>query len=288
LDTGVRTDHQEFRATSASATIDITGVQTEHQGWESRVASGIDISSGWLQVCSGDPDCARDDHGHGTHVAGTAAGASYGVAPAAKIAAVKVLNSQGSGKASWCYAALDLAVGHHVHNNVVAVALLGVGASNREASFKDAVDMAVNAGVTVVVAAGNNNQDACNYAPAFVPSAITVGASTSEDERAGFSNWGEGKGSCVNIWAPGDDILSSGKDTDTSWSTLSGTSMAAAHVAGAAAIALGMQPSATPGEVFRKLKQVAERVRGQPLLRIGKPSAGGAPAAAPAQYPSDR
>merc|ERR1719476_230357 len=122
-------------------------------------------------------------------------------------------------------------------------------------AFQDAVNLAVDAGVTVVVAAGNENKDACNFSPAFVESAITVGATNSHDRKSAFSNWG----SCVDIWAPGSSIPSASHLSREGTSTLDGTSMAAAHVAGAAAIALEMQPQATPLKVLTKMKDVAQR-----------------------------
>merc|ERR1711878_104233 len=116
---------------------------------------------------------------------------------------------------------------------------MSLGGSGTQQAMADAVDAAVNAGVTVVVAGGNSNSDACRFSPAFVPSAITVGSTTSTDARSSFSNYG----SCTNIWAPGSSIKSASHTSDTGSATLSGTSMACPHVSGGAAIVLSGNPS---------------------------------------------
>merc|ERR1712050_430080 len=115
--------------------------------------------------------------------------------------------------------------------------------------MKDAVDAATNAGVTVVVAGGNSNRDACGFSPAFVPSAITVGSTDSRDRRSSFSNYG----ACTNIWAPGSSILSAGHRSDSATATFSGTSMACPHVSGAAALVLGADNSKNPAKVLQEL-----------------------------------
>merc|ERR1719323_3041642 len=130
---------------------------------------------------------------------------------------------------------------------------MSLGGSGTQQAMRDAVDAAVNAGVTVVVAGGNSNSDACNFSPAFVPSAITVGSTTSLDERSSFSNYG----SRTDIWAPGSSVESAAHTSDTGSSTLSGTSMACPHVAGGAAIVLSGNPSKNPATVLQELMDKA-------------------------------
>jgi len=176
-------------------------------------------------------NCAFDNGGHGSHCAGSAAGTSYGVAPAATIRSVKVLGDGGSGSWSWSYAALDWL---DISGLRPAVASMSLGGSGTQAGMKTAVDAAVAAGVIVVVAGGNDNADACSFSPAFIASAITVGSTNQTDTRSSFSNYG----SCTNIWAPGHNIKSVGIASDTASQTFSGTSMACPHVSGGVALLL--------------------------------------------------
>merc|ERR1719512_436244 len=225
-----------------------TGVRSTHQEFSGRAASALDMSSGSLRECNGDANCAGDAQGHGTHCAGTAAGESFGVAPSAAVRSVKVLSDQGSGQWSWSYEALDwLAVAQQGVRP--AVASMSLGGSGTQQAMREAVDAAVNSGVVVVVAGGNSNSDACNFSPAFVPSAITVGSTTSTDSRSSFSNYG----ACTNIWAPGSSVVSASHTSDTGSATFSGTSMACPHVSGGAALLLGANPSLTPGAVVEQL-----------------------------------
>merc|ERR1719482_1078024 len=121
---------------------------------------------------------------------------------------------------------------------------MSLGGSGTQQAMRDAVDGAVNSGVVVVVAGGNSNSDACNFSPAFVPAAITVGSTTNSDTMSGFSNYG----TCVDIFAPGSSIKSAGKASDTSQATMSGTSIACPHVAGVVALVLSSNNAATPAE----------------------------------------
>merc|ERR1719195_1888965 len=155
-------------------------------------SSALDMTSGSPVICSSNTHCANDRQGHGTHCAGTAAGVNYGVAPGATVKAVKVLSDQGSGQWSWSYYALDWLATNPARP---AVASMSLGGTGNQQAMAEAVRSAVNAGVVVVVAAGNENTDACNFSPAFVPSAITVGSTDSMDVRSYFSNFG----SCVDI-----------------------------------------------------------------------------------------
>jgi len=213
----------------------------------------LDMTSGSPVECNGDLNCATDVQGHGTHCAGSAAGDTVGVAPSANIRAIKVLGDNGSGSWSWSYAALDWLA----NNQAVrpAVGSMSLGGSGTQQAMRDAVDAAVNAGVTIVVAGGNSNSDSCGFSPAFIPSAITVGSTDSNDRRSSFSNYG----ACTNIWAPGSDVYSAGVRSDDAYSTFSGTSMACPHVAGGAALVLEANPLMKASAVLGDLIENARK-----------------------------
>ncbi len=216
-----------------------TGVASAHSQFSGRVGSGYTaISDG-----RGTNDC----HGHGTHVAGTIAGSSYGFANAATIVPVRVLDCNGSGSTSGVIAGINWMINHHVAGQP-AVANLSLGGSF-DAATNDAVTRAVADGITVIVAAGNESTDACTKSPASAPAAITVGSTTSADSRSSFSN----VGACVDIFAPGSSIISAGISTNSASAVMSGTSMAAPHVAGVAAVTLGNSRALTPSEVASRL-----------------------------------
>jgi cerevisin len=200
-------------------------------------------------------DFDEDNNGHGTHCAGTIASRRYGVAKAANVIAVKVLGSNGSGSmsdviAGVLYAAESAvkkavlaaaevkATGKTKHKGSVANMSLGGGKSR---ALDETVNGAVDAGLHFAVAAGNDNRDACSYSPAGAEKAVTVGASTLGDERAYFSNYGP----CVDVFAPGLNILSTWIGSDSAMNTISGTSMASPHTAGLLAYLLSIYPSAT-------------------------------------------
>ncbi|MDQ3221734.1 MAG: S8 family peptidase, partial [Acidobacteriota bacterium] len=224
-----------YNATGAGvrAYIIDSGIRSTHNEFTGRVQTGYTaISDG-----RGTDDC----NGHGTHVAGTTGGTVYGVAKSVTFVPVRVLNCQGSGTTSGVIAGVDWVTANHV-KPAVANMSLGGGASS---SLDTAVDNSISAGITYAVAAGNDNLNACNYSPARVATAITVGATTNSDARASYSNFG----SCLDIFAPGSSITSAWDDSNTATATISGTSMASPHVAGVAALYLEGNPSASPASV---------------------------------------
>jgi subtilisin family serine protease len=220
-------------ASNVTAYILDTGVRLTHSEIAGRATSGYDF-------VDKDAD-ASDCQGHGTHVAGTVAGKTYGVAKAANIVSVRVLGCDGSGSYSGIIAGVDW-VTKNAKKPAVANMSLGGTAS---AALDAAVKKSIAAGVTYAVAAGNENKDACTVSPARTAEAITVGATDSKDARASFSNYG----ACLDIYAPGVSILSSTKTSNTSTGKMSGTSMATPHVVGAVALYLSANPTATPAQV---------------------------------------
>ncbi len=225
-----------------------TGVRTSHSEFTGRTVTGYSAIGGTPQDCNG----------HGTHVAGTVAGTTYGVAKSATIVPVRVLDCSGSGSTSGVVDGINWAIGDHVAGTPAVLNMsLGGGASK---TMDDAVAAAVADGITVVVAAGNSTDNACYYSPAREASAITVAASDQSDNIAYFSNFG----SCVDIFGPGVTILSAGITSDTAAATMSGTSMAAPHVAGVAAVYLGLNTSAPPSQVASALTASAsvDRITG--------------------------
>ncbi len=210
-----------------------TGILTTHQQFGGRAISGADF-------VDNDKD-ATDCNGHGTHVAGTIGSQSFGVAKNVKLVAVRVLNCLGSGTTAGVIAGIEWVTANHVKP---AVANMSLGGGSSQA-IDDAVTASIAAGVTYAVAAGNDNIPACNSSPARVPTAITVGSSTQKDKRSDFSNYG----SCVSLFAPGSDIKSTWFNSKSATNTISGTSMASPHVAGAAALYLSFNPTAKPAVV---------------------------------------
>ncbi|HEX7623272.1 MAG TPA: S8 family serine peptidase [Anaeromyxobacteraceae bacterium] len=236
--------------TGVSAYVIDTGIRTTHLQFGGR-ASGAYTA---VNDGNGTADC----NGHGTHVAGILGGATYGVAKNVRLYAVRVLDCTGSGSTSGAISGVDWVTANH-HSPSVANMSLG-GASS--AALDEAVQGAIDAGVTFTVAAGNGAVDACAQSPARLPAALTVGASDPSDAQASFSNFG----SCLDLYAPGVFITSAWSTSDEATSNLSGTSMASPLVAGAAALYLSLQPMATPLQVSGAL--IANASAGR-LTRLG-------------------
>ncbi|TDC76902.1 S8 family peptidase [Streptomyces hainanensis] len=218
-----------------------TGVRTTHTTFGGRASFGYDYFN----------QGGADGHGHGTHVAGTIAGATYGVAKAARIVNVRVLNNSGGGTTASVVGGIEWVTANHSGPSVANMSLGG----GVDTTLDAAVRASIASGVTYAVAAGNNSgANASNYSPARVSEAITVASSQSNDARSSFSNIG----AVVDIYAPGTGITSSWGTSDTASSTISGTSMATPHVAGAAALYLATNPSATPAQVRNALVAAGE------------------------------
>ncbi|MGW3669422.1 S8 family peptidase [Streptomyces sp. NPDC005141] len=214
-----------------------TGIRVTHRDFGGRAVDGWDFVD--------DDRTARDGNGHGTHVAGTVAGTTYGVAKRARVVAVRVLDDQGAGSTAQVIAGIDW-VTRHARKPAVANLSLG-GYAN--AQLDAAVRNSIASGVTYTVAAGNDGLPASSYSPARVAQALTVGASDRADARASFSNTGP----ALDLFAPGVAITSTSYTGDTAKATYSGTSMASPHAAGAAALYLAGHPRATPAQVTKAL-----------------------------------
>ncbi|MFD1659373.1 S8 family serine peptidase [Streptomyces caeni] len=210
-----------------------TGVRITHQDFGGRASYGYDF-------IDNDP-VAQDGNGHGTHVAGTVAGTAYGVAKKAHVVAVRVLNNAGSGTTAQVIAGVDWVAAHHSGPSVANMSLRGPA----DSALDTAVRNAIASGVTFAVAAGNDSTDASNWSPARVTEAITVGATSTNDARAFFSNYGP----VLDLFAPGVSIASDWNSSNTATAVLSGTSQATPHAAGAAALYLADHLTATPSEV---------------------------------------
>ena len=231
-----------------------TGINVNHNDFGGRAINGYDAVDGSLP--------AADCNGHGTHVAGTVGGATWGVAKGVTLVAVRVLDCQGSGTNSGVIAGINWVTSdHQAGQPAVANMSLGGGASQ---AIDDAVNASINDGVTYAIASGNSNANACNYSPARVAAAITVNSSTSTDARSSFSNYG----TCTDIFAPGSSITSAWYSSNTATNTISGTSMATPHVAGAAALYLQGNTSASPATVASAL------INNSTLNKITSPGTG--------------
>jgi subtilisin family serine protease len=239
-----------------------TGIRITHKDFGGRAGYGWDFV--------GNDKSAGDGNGHGTHVAATIAGTTYGVAKKAKVVSVRVLDNAGAGTTAQVIAGIDW-VTRHAHKPAVANLSLG-GYAN--AQLDAAVRNSIASGVTYSVAAGNDGLPAGLYSPARVKEALTVGASDQADARASFSNFG----AVLDLFAPGVAITSASYASDTGKATFSGTSMASPHVAGAAALYLADHPKATPAQVGKALvgRAVSGKIRGagfgspNRLLQVGR------------------
>ena len=214
-----------------------TGVRRTHTQFAGRIGTAFDA------VTAG--GAASDCNGHGTHVAGIVAGTTYGVAKQAIVHPVRVLDCSGAGSISNVIAGINWVTANRVQP---AVASLSLGGSPNQA-LDDAVNASIAAGVSYAVAAGNSASSACNYSPARVAAAITVGSTMSSDAVRSSTN----QGACLDLFAPGGSIPSAWYTSDTATATLSGTSMAAAHAAGVAALYLQTAPTATPATVSARM-----------------------------------
>lgn len=231
IDTGIRISHADF---GGRATADFTAIN--------------------------DGRGAIDCNGHGTHVSGTTGGRTYGVAKNVRLHAVRVLDCNGSGTTSGVISGVDW-VTAHAARPAVANMSLGGGAST---ALDNAVARSINSGISYSIAAGNSNANACNSSPARVSSAVTVGSTTTTDARSSFSNFG----TCVTLFAPGSNILSTWNASDTATATLSGTSMATPHVTGAIARFLQGTPTASPSQVKQSI------ITASTTGRVSNPGAG--------------
>jgi subtilisin family serine protease len=231
-----------------------TGIRITNRDFQGRARNGYDFIDG--------DKVANDCNGHGTHVAGTVGGARYGVAKDVRLVGVRVLDCKGSGSYSAIIKGIDWVTKHAVKP---AVANMSLGGSSSR-TLNDAVKRSVAAGITYAVAAGNDNRDACRQSPAGQPDAITVAAADNGDTRASFSNYG----TCVDLFAPGVRIVSDSAKSDTGTTSMSGTSMASPHVAGAAALILGAHPTWTPRRVRDEM--VARATSGVVAGRKGSPN----------------
>lgn len=226
-----------------------TGIDTSHPDFEGRAIPTLDATVVG-EECKGNPMCALDLNGHGTNVAGAAGSKTFGVAKASTLHAVKVLGDDGRGMTSNTLAAMDWIASNAEVPAVVTMSFVREGASSAQ---QVAIEHLATRDITVVVAAGNDDADACQYSPASVSSAITVGSIGIQDDRSDFSNFG----GCVDMWAPGSDVPTTGLKHD--WERSSSTSIAASFVAGGAALVLSFNAKLTHLKVEHVIGKMATR-----------------------------
>ncbi|MBK7706351.1 MAG: S8 family peptidase [Acidobacteria bacterium] len=218
-----------------------TGIRVTHSEFAGRAVSSFDALL--------DGQNGNDCNGHGTHVAGTIGGATYGVAKNVSLHGVRVLGCNGSGLVSDVLAGIDWVTANH---SMPAVANMSIG-GGASPLLDWAVENSISSGITYVVAAGNASYDACEMSPARTPGALTVGATDNLDKRADFSNFG----ACLDLFAPGVNVTSAWIFGDSGVNTISGTSMATPHVSGVAALYLGSNPTASASQVATEIKSKA-------------------------------
>ncbi|KAJ9051899.1 proteinase B [Entomophthora muscae] len=248
--------YDERGGSNVTAYVIDTGINWQHEDFQGRASWGATIP---------DHDEDEDGNGHGSHCAGTVAGFKYGVSKKTRVVAVKVLRSSGSGTMSDVVKGVEWATkaarseaaeaqrSGRKHLGSVANMSLGGGFSR---ALNMAVNAAVDSGIHFAVAAGNDDADACDYSPASAEKAVTVGATTINDERAWFSNWGK----CVDVLAPGKDITSIWRGSKKATNTISGTSMASPHVAGVLAYLLSLEEAPiSPAALKKKLIALATK-----------------------------
>ncbi|GAX15429.1 proprotein convertase subtilisin/kexin type 9 [Fistulifera solaris] len=236
-----------------------TGIRTTHEDFGGRASCGLNVIRG--------EDC-EDGFGHGTHVAGTVGGRSFGVAKDVELIAVKVLSSTGEGSLANALQGLEYVRDQKLANPSTPMVINMSLAGEYIEAFNEALEETVADGIVVVVAAGNFFRNACRYSPAAAKSVISVGATARYDMMGLFSNYGK----CVDIFAPGARIISAGHTSDDAVDRKSGTSMACPHVAGAAAMYLQAHPDWTPAQVWEAMRsQSIGKVKTYLLSLVGTP-----------------
>jgi len=240
-----------YTRTGAGVTVYVidSGIRFAHSQFGGRAVLGKDFVAEEEPTNAGDG--SGDCNGHGTHVAGTIGGTTYGVAKGTSLVSVRVFGCSGGAPFSRVIAAVDWVTGNA---KKPAVANMSLGGGGHTAT-DDAVRASIASGVSYAVAAGNDGQDACRYTPARVRQAMTIGSTASDDSRSSFSN----VGTCVDWFAPGSSITSAWSTGDTAIRTISGTSMAAPHAAGVAALYLQVNPAAAPATVYSALFELTTK-----------------------------
>jgi subtilisin family serine protease len=231
------TYHWKHTGKGVTAYVIDTGIRISHTQFEGRASYGYDFYD--------DDEIASDCHGHGTHVAGTVGGKDYGIAKEVSLVAMRTIDCGGFGVVGDSIAAVDWVVEHATTRAVMNMSLH----FGKVQALNDAIHRAYDADILFAAAAANDNQDACNDSPSSEPTAVTVAASTETDQEAGFSNHGP----CVDLYAPGTNIVSAGLSSDTATAVMSGTSMASPHVCGALALVLEKKPAANAKKITKAL-----------------------------------